>query len=130
MKYFLIKSDYIQFKNKLNDLQNFELNFEKKTQSGLEKQKTFFKEWEDKVEKTLVENIAPNPELLTEIFTHSNSTFFDHIRYGKSKGIEDEIKTIERKFTNRKSNLNKVVDYISITDNFIGLENKIINEIQ
>lgn len=130
MKYFLIKSDYIQFKSELNDLQNFELNFEKKTQSGLEKLKTFYKEWENNVEKILVENISPNPELLIDIFKRSNSTLFDRIKYGKSKGIEDEIKTIEREFTYQKSNLNKVVDYISITDNFVGQENKTITEIQ
>jgi hypothetical protein len=132
MNYSLRKNNYEDFESQLNNLLNFDLIFKEVNSFEIEEQKSILKDWEEKVENTLIENINPKPECLIDIFKYQKNSIIDDFEFGyrNNKPLEKGKLRLEKRLEKRKLNLNKILDYVSITNNLIGLEQKLLIDIQ
>lgn len=132
MTYSLRKNNYEDFKSQLNNLINFDLIFKEVNSLEIEEQESILKDWEEKVENMLIGNINPKPECLIDYFKYQKNSIIDDFEFGyrSKKPFEKGKVRLEKRLEKRKLSLNKIIDYVSITNNLIGLEEKLLIDIQ
>jgi len=132
MNYSLVGINHHDLLEKLNQTLKFEIDDNEIELDKINKIKEDYSTWENSVEKNLAENINPIPKQLIDLFKYSDTSIMDDFVFGYGEGskAQKEIQRLQKKIDLKKTKLKLIIDYILITDSFIGIEKKDIFEVQ